>query len=100
LKDHPIGQRPSNPEEIVKAYLEHALKDPYSAHYEFVSESPGKLWGGAVNGGWVYGYLVVVNVNSKNSFGGYTGEQPWQFIIRDGVVTFAIPPESYHGLLM
>lgn len=30
------------------------------------------------------GYRIVANVNAKNSFGGYTGAQPWVMWLKDG----------------
>jgi hypothetical protein len=98
--DHSIGAAPADPEAVAKRYFERALKDSESARYQFGSALPGRLWGGAANGGWVYGYLMHVDVNAKNGFGGYVGYQQWQLGIRDNVVVFAIPPDSYHGLLM
>ncbi|MCC8365837.1 hypothetical protein J8V57_06000 [Xenorhabdus sp. PB61.4] len=73
------GSVPSNYKKLVKDQFEAALKDPDSAKYSnwtqprqeviFENKSP------------VFGYSLCVNVNAKNSYGGYTGSQlHWIFI--------------------
>ena len=37
-----------------------------------------------------YGWKGEVLINARNSFGGYTGAQPWYYLIRDGtLIAFA-----------
>lgn len=81
------GPYPSKYKENIKAYFSAILKDPYSAKYRF-----GKPYKGYTrqrptidgSGGQVkaYGYIVELGVNSKNSYGGYTGEESYRFLIR------------------
>lgn len=63
LPDYQVG---------AKGYFSQVLKDPYSAQYSgwFIYRAylPKKE-------GPVFGYLVTVDVNAKNSYGGYTGKK-------------------------
>jgi len=83
--------------------MEGVLKDPYSAHYTFVPL--GKTWWrvGLLFGGKKYvGYGVNIFVNAKNSYGGYTGDEEYGFVIRNGVIIRYITPdkiELYHHRL-
>jgi hypothetical protein len=63
------------------------LKDPYSAKIEW----------GEVRKGWMreapicdcelqFGYILVANVNAKNSFGGYVGSEPYKFFFKNGLI--------------
>ena len=80
------GAMPSDYEEIIKEYFNSTLKDPYSAHYSFI-KIPSKAHKGNYSTKTVqYGYEVCVNVNAKNSYGAYTGNKPFWFLIRDGVI--------------
>lgn len=69
--------RPKNPEALVKANMEMVLKDPGSAQYEF---SPPFLAKTGRGNQWVMKFFV----NSKNSFGGYTGFQMWVAAFMNG----------------
>lgn len=60
------------------------LKDPDSARIEWGPFGQAWIFRGLVNGGFHYGYGLLANVNAKNSFGGYTGKQPFFFFYRDG----------------
>lgn len=64
----------------VKRDLPKALKDPESARFGSMSGSRG-------NDGTTY---VCGYVNAKNSFGGYTGEQPFigTLFEQSGITTF------------
>lgn len=73
-----------------RTFLNTRLKDPMSAMVEFKAVEKG--WReGAMGRPPTYGYLLDAQVNAKNSFGGYTGAQPYQFFFRDGnlVSTYA-----------
>ena len=64
-----------------KATVLPMLKDPDSARFTFpVSPCVGRYLRGG--GGWG----VYFWVNSKNSFGGYTGNRDWSCLINDGRV--------------
>jgi hypothetical protein len=72
-----FGEPPRGYEDAIRAYFETTLKDPESARYKFgepfkAHGNSGWMRGGGVT--WV-GYAVDVDVNAKNSFGGYTGYQ-------------------------
>jgi hypothetical protein len=71
----------------IKKHMESVLLDPYSAHYRFIGE-PKKGYAylsGTVNPP-TFGYLVYVGVNAKNRMGGYVGEQPYRFFIKNDAV--------------
>lgn len=79
-----FGEVPTNYKEIVTKKLNLLLKDPESAKIEWLNE-PVKAWS------WFaqqpgYGYAVCVNLNSKNSYGGYVGYHLSHFLIRNNIV--------------
>jgi hypothetical protein len=85
------GPYPENYEEIVKAWMQQTLKDPYTAHLQ-VKSPPAKgafERGLAYGGGYLFGWKVYANINAKNSYGGYTGNKLWYILIRDGAVFHA-----------
>lgn len=72
------GNPPLAYEETIKAYFSNVLKDPESAKYKFGNPvrayaNNGLAYGGKV--AWV-GYMVEVQINAKNSYGGYVGYKP------------------------
>ncbi|MBX3325749.1 MAG: hypothetical protein U0223_11720 [Nitrospira sp.] len=71
-------------QDSIKKYMEGVLFDPYSAHYRFFGE-PAK--GYAYLSGTIhpptFGYLVHVGINAKNRMGGYVGEQPYRFFLKN-----------------
>ena len=69
------GKFPDNYQTLVKEYMRSVLKDPDSAKYSFIYEPE------AVDEGWAIKFMV----NSKNSFGGYTGNQLGACLIKNGV---------------
>ena len=76
------GIPPVNYEQTIKEHFESVLKDPESAIYRFgqpikAYENEGLFFGGKLI--WL-GYLVDVEVNAKNSFGGYVGYKPYIFL--------------------
>ena len=86
----------------VAAVVKSKLKDPES----------GKVQIGDIRRGWLsvpdkpgtsaqlmYGWFVDVQINARNSFGGYTGFQTWLFMFRDGQVVFDLPPDDRVYLL-
>lgn len=78
-------------EQMIRAYFDQTLKDSESARYKF--SPPAKGWlkpDPSIWGETFYGRLVEVQVNAKNSYGGYTGYEAWKFLIRDGQFVAAV----------
>jgi hypothetical protein len=68
------GPRPENIEARVKAVFKKSLKDPDSALYKFGEMRHGWYFSGILNGAEkVFGWVQIVEVNAKNSYGGYVG---------------------------
>ena len=92
--DH--GAYPSNYEAIVKSWYLRNLKDPDSARFGRITRP---LKEHAIRNIHqklaVYGYSVCAAVNSRNSFGGYTGSKVRWFLIRNGRIVRTSPPR-YH----
>jgi hypothetical protein len=80
------GAPPSDHEAYLKSYFEGVLKDPYSAVYRFGKPYKGYLTKAPIAGGGIdqFGWLVEVDVNAKNSYGGYTGMKPYMFFYKNG----------------
>lgn len=82
-----FGPSPANAEEKTREYFNSALKDPESARIKFVGlhkafSIDGLIIGGAKHYGWVQ----VVEVNAKNSYGGYTGSKLYYIFFEGGSV--------------
>ena len=70
--DH--GPFPEDYEEIVRSHFADLLKDPDSARYsDFRGPKPNFLIVNKFEQSTKYGYVVCVHINTKNSYGGYTG---------------------------
>jgi hypothetical protein len=69
----------------LRGYFPRILRDPYSAHFQY-GEPVKAVWqaGALAGGGKSYGYLVTVLVNAKNGFGGYTGNERYDFFLMNG----------------
>lgn len=81
------GEFPSDYEAIIKAYLEKTLKDPESARYgEFTKPEKDQAIANVHERRALYGYVSCVDINAKNSYGGYTGAKRTWFLIHDGKV--------------
>jgi len=89
------GSLPPNYQDMVRAHIGAALKDPYSAVFEF--RQPVASWARLIGGDTEYAWVVCGTLNAKNSFGGYAGAQPFYAAIRDGRVISAdfSNPERY-----
>lgn len=69
----------------VKETMASILKDPASATYQCQLGGQGGLGSGMAWGGVnVYGWILVCDINAKNSYGGYVGAQRYAFIFTDG----------------
>jgi hypothetical protein len=88
------GTYPANYEEIIKAYMGSILKDPESAKYQFLN-APKQGWNSV--GGLKFAYIVCVNINTRNSYGGYTGNQMSHFMIKNGLVIDSTHWNSKYG---
>ncbi|WP_126358173.1 hypothetical protein [Cedecea lapagei] len=83
------GSLPEDYQQQIKSYMYSSLKDPESARYTFDQPFKGYSQDGSLSqtsGGVIYGYVAGVQVNAKNSYGGYTGNQRYVFIFSNGVM--------------
>lgn len=83
LRNADYGSYPYDYESIIRSHMRGVLKDPESARYEFLN-SPKIGWNGF--GEKQFGHVVCVNINAKNSYGGYVGNRLSYFMIRNGRV--------------
>jgi len=75
---------------LAQAWLVLRLKDAESAKYQWGKVDKGWVKDAPIIGGSIYtGYVMHALVNSKNSYGGYTGFEEWTFLFRDGGVARA-----------
>ena len=83
-------------EEFAKITIRSMLKDPESAR--FTTGELKKGWfrasGSTPNR---FAWVLPVNVNAKNSYGGYTGDKYWPFYFRGSRAVGMGTPESYVG---
>ena len=97
-KDADYGQFPDNYQDIAKSYLLAELRDPSSIEIKEMTR-PIKRWIGDKVTGINYGYLVCVEVNSKNLFGNLTGFRNDAVLIRNGrVVDYVKDGELISGM--
>jgi uncharacterized protein YceK len=85
---------PADIEGRIKAQYQVMLKDPYSAVYQFGAPRRAYFRGPS---GMVYGYMVAVHVNAKNSYGGYTGGELYHWGWADGVLLNATNTVKFGG---
>ncbi|SDJ22809.1 hypothetical protein SAMN04487926_13837 [Paraburkholderia steynii] len=81
------GAYPANYEELVTDAQEAVLKDPQSAQNKYLSTPQKGFMIAAGSSTPIYGYRLCLNVNAKNSYGGYTGSKLTEVFIRNGRVT-------------
>jgi hypothetical protein len=69
--------------EAITLYMLDKFVDPESARYRYL-EAPKKGYA-YVDGpnSPVFGYIVTARINAKNRMGGYAGEEPYTFLVRD-----------------
>lgn len=77
------GRYPKNYEKVIKDYMQSQLKDPDSATYKF-RNIPKSGWSSL--GKTLFGYRLCVEINAKNSYGGYVGSRMSYFMIKNDVV--------------
>jgi hypothetical protein len=85
---------PADIEARIKAQYQVILKDPYSAVYQF--EAPKKAYFRGPSG-MVYGYIIPVHVNAKNSYGGYTGGEVYYWAWANGQLMNATSTMKFGG---
>lgn len=75
-------------EKIIKGAIELTLKDPSSAQYRAISKCSRAIDHLIIVGGnaYVAAYRVDLQVNAKNSFGGYVGFTPYAAVMRNGEI--------------
>lgn len=77
----------SDAQELAQRFMAGVLKDPASATYEWGTVSAGYIEAAPLVGQkMVFGYQLDALVNSKNSYGGYTGRKKYQFMFRNGAL--------------
>lgn len=82
--DYGVAPVSSEVEPALRERIASVLKDPDSAKYTFATPAAG--WWSVNQSRPLFGYICLVGVNAKNSYGGYTGEQPYIACVRNGVV--------------
>ena len=83
------GTLPNDYQQKIKNHMASILKDPESARYAFEPPFKGYSQDGSLaptSGGVMYGQIVGVQVNAKNSYGGYTGNQLYVFMFSNGMM--------------
>lgn len=79
----PVSQEDA--ESQARQFLDARLKDPYSATWSCQEVQSGYFKDAPIYGGKVtFGWRLMCSVNSKNSYGGYTGAKQYGFLFRDG----------------
>lgn len=92
-----IPKLPKNWKQLVQNTIARYLKDPDSAKYSFY-DNP-KFYSFSNSGSFaksaefvlptspLLGHAGLVFVNAKNSYGGYTGNTPWLYMITNGKIS-------------
>jgi hypothetical protein len=83
---------PDNHQEIEAQTIRTMLKDPGSAQFEFGGMQRDAIQSGFASPTPILVWRTFVRVNSKNSFGGYTGFSPYHVAWRDGRIIAVAPP--------
>lgn len=87
MKAADYGPYPADYQAVIADYHAHTLKDPESARVQYLGGPvKGYIKANPIARDATYGYLVCMDVNAKNSFGGYTGNERTAVFIRDGKV--------------
>ncbi len=92
------GQAPSDYKMQIKEWLQNNLKDPDSAK---ISEPTALRKEVAFqNSQPIFGYTTCMGVNSKNSYGGYTGTQGYWFFFHNGKIVMAQNMDQFPGKMI
>ena len=94
------GSRPpTDHQEFEMQIIRAGLKDPDSAKFEFGDVARDAIQSGFMSPTPILIWRTYVRVNAKNSYGGYTGFQPYHFAWRDGkIFAIAYPNVGPHGV--
>ncbi len=90
LSSASYGEEPSNYKQVIRDYMTPTLIDSESVRYTNFSK-PQKDWLSEFAGYSIekhFGWLVCVEINGKNSYGGFTGRKQYYFLIKDNRVIF------------
>jgi hypothetical protein len=82
LASRDYGPAPTDYQATIKDFMQTWLIDPESARYSNW-RGPIQGWTGGAIVQDQFGWLVCVDVNAKNTFGGYTGVQTHSLLIRN-----------------
>ena len=93
--DYDFGPPPADPIEAAKLLMPEVLKDPASATYQFSNTFKGRCKRGRLGGAQWIGWAANVSINAKNSFGGYTGYQPYTILFSGGIAVRAIEGANF-----
>lgn len=92
LREADYGRQPDGAyREAIRAAFADLLLDPGSARFEY--GSPERGWGSDENG-FVFGWVVWTQINSKNQFGAYTGWKTYKVLTVDGRVHSIYEPQA------
>lgn len=90
LQQANFGDEPDrNHRDRIRVAFRELLIDPSSARFKFGEPEQG--WGRDDNG-FVYGWVVWTEVDSKNQFGAYTGWKTYKVLLRNGEVDSVYEP--------
>lgn len=83
---------PDNWKDIAKAFISNQLKDPESGRFEFGVPNKDAIQQDFGSPHAMPVWTTTITVNAKNSFGGYTGSQPWSLAWKNGKIIAQAPP--------
>ncbi len=81
------GPKPADAMAIAKAAMLPILKDPESARFQLIRPARPVVMGTTMTHKGGAGWEICVNVNAKNSYGGYTGNRTTYLLWNSGRVT-------------
>ena len=85
------GSKPINPELQIREKFSKILKDPASAKFRMSETFRAYIKAGLGLGNEnVFGWGITVGVNTKNGFGGYTGERLYRCLFYTLLLQFQI----------
>lgn len=99
--DYGNNMEQNQAETLIKKWMQFRLKDAASAQYNFAQLQKGYFQAGIARGGSVsYGYTIDVSINAKNSYGGYTGYQPYKFLLKNGEIISAVKMDPQYNVYL
>jgi len=88
---------PENHQDIAAQVIRQQLKDPDSAQFQFGGIARDAIQTGPMSPTAMLVWRTSALVNAKNSYGGYTGFQPWHLAWKNGRVIAIAPPIVMRG---